>query len=384
MSTIHPYPGLRPFQSDEDFLFFGREEQVSELMTLLQRHQFLAVVGSSGSGKSSLVRCGLMSQLHGGMMLNAGAQWKVAVMQPGGDPLARLAQSLIDAEIYDDERDELHYDVMATLNRSSQGLIEAVKQAQLDEGQNLLLVVDQFEEIFRFHEAGKKGEQQAPDFIRWLLEAVTQSELPIYVVLTMRSDFLGDCARFTGLAEAINQGEYLVPKLTRDQLCKVIEGPARVAGGKVSRRLVQRLLNDVGEQADQLPVLQLSLMRTWEASQLSGDDTPTVMDLEDYERVGGMANSLSNHADEVLEEIKESLENDVSSDELVGRVFKALTEKGVDNRGIRRPTRLGHLCEIAGASRDDIVSIVDAYRASGRTFLMPFADVALTDDVVSD
>ena len=106
MSTIQPFPGLRPFRSEEDFLFFGREEQVSELLNLLQRHRFLAVVGSSGSGKSSLVRCGLMSQLHGGMMLDAGAQWKVAVMQPGGDPLARLAQSLIEADIYDDDRDD--------------------------------------------------------------------------------------------------------------------------------------------------------------------------------------------------------------------------------------------------------------------------------------
>ena len=121
MSNIQPYPGLRPFQSDEDFLFFGREEQIAELLHLLQQHRFLAVVGSSGSGKSSLVRCGLMSQLHGGMMLDAGAEWTTAVMQPGGDPLARLAQSLIDAEIYSDERDDALYQIMATINRSSQG-----------------------------------------------------------------------------------------------------------------------------------------------------------------------------------------------------------------------------------------------------------------------
>ena len=294
MSNIQPYPGLRPFQSDEDFLFFGREEQISELLHLLQRHRFLAVVGSSGSGKSSLVRCGLMSQLHGGMMLDAGAEWTTAVMQPGGDPLARLAQSLIDAEIYSDERDDALYQIMATINRSSQGLVEAIKQANLSSRQNILLVIDQFEEIFRFHEAGQKGQQLAPDFIRWIIQAVNQSEVPIYVVLTMRSDFLGDCSRFTGLAEAINQGEYLVPKLTRDQLQKAIEGPARVAGGEVSRRLIQRLLNDVGEQADQLPVLQHSLMRSWESCKSRSSGQSLVMDLEDYEAVGGMQDALSN------------------------------------------------------------------------------------------
>ena len=86
MSTIQPFPGLRPFRSEEDFLFFGREEQVSELLNLLQRHRFLAVVGSSGSGKSSLVRCGLMSQLHGGMMLDAGAE-RIARVGGIGCPL---------------------------------------------------------------------------------------------------------------------------------------------------------------------------------------------------------------------------------------------------------------------------------------------------------
>ena len=384
MSNIQPYPGLRPFQSDEDFLFFGREEQISELLHLLQRHRFLAVVGSSGSGKSSLVRCGLMSQLHGGMMLDAGAEWTTAVMQPGGDPLARLAQSLIDAEIYSDERDDALYQIMATINRSSQGLVEAIKQANLSSRQNILLVIDQFEEIFRFHEAGQKGQQLAPDFIRWIIQAVNQSEVPIYVVLTMRSDFLGDCSRFTGLAEAINQGEYLVPKLTRDQLQKAIEGPARVAGGEVSRRLIQRLLNDVGEQADQLPVLQHSLMRSWESCKTRSSGESLVMDLEDYEAVGGMQDALSNHADEVLRELQKELGDDDHAVDLTGRIFKALTEKGQDNRGIRRPTRLDLLVQITGASHEEVVSIIDAYRRPGRTFLMPFDNIDLTDDVVID
>ena len=384
MSNIQPYPGLRPFQSDEDFLFFGREEQTAELMHLLQRHRFLAVVGSSGSGKSSLVRCGLMSQLHGGMMLDAGAEWTTAVMQPGGDPLAHLAQSLIDAEIYDDERDDALYQIMATINRSSQGFVEAIKQAGLSSGQNVLLVIDQFEEIFRFHKAGQKGQQLAPDFIRWIIQAVNQSEVPIYVVLTMRSDFLGDCSRFTGLAEAINQGEYLVPKLTREQLQKAIEGPARVAGGEVSRRLIQRLLNDVGEQADQLPVLQHSLMRSWESCKSRSSGNGLLMDLEDYAAVGGMQDALSNHADEVLWELQKELGDDQHAIDLTGRIFKALTEKGQDNRGIRRPTQLDLLVQITGAPREDVVPIVDAYRRPGRTFLMPFNNIDLADDVVID
>ncbi|MCP4192166.1 MAG: hypothetical protein GY768_16260 [Planctomycetaceae bacterium] len=383
-NKINPFPGLRTFQSEEDYLFFGREEQVAELLTLLRKHRFLAVVGSSGSGKSSLVRCGLLSQLQGGMMLDAGAAWQIAVMQPGGDPLLNLAQSLIDADLYDGENEDALHQVMATVNRSTNGLVEAIRQSELEPGSNVLLVVDQFEEVFRFHEAGNKGRELAPDFIRWLIHAVNQNEIPIYVVLTMRSDFLGDCARFTGLAEAINHGEYLVPKLTRDQVQQAIEGPVRVAGGQVSRRLIQRLLNDVGEHADQLPVLQHSLMRSWDRCCERAHDSQPVMDLDDYQSMGGMVDALSNHADEILFEIQEQQQDPDAALLATERLFRALTEKGADNRGIRRPTRLGALRDITGTSDELLLAIIDAYRAPGRTFLMPTLDTDLTDRDVID
>ena len=128
---LDPFPGLRPFQNDEDYLFFGREDQVGELMDLLRSHQFVAVVGTSGSGKSSLVRCGLLSELQGGMMVAAGSRWEVAVMQPGGDPLANLAQALIDAELYDGEDSENFHRILATVNRSTHGLVQAVNQSEI-------------------------------------------------------------------------------------------------------------------------------------------------------------------------------------------------------------------------------------------------------------
>jgi len=377
-----PYPGLRPFTSEEDYLFFGREEQVRELIDSLQQHRFVAVVGSSGSGKSSLVRCGLLSEIQGGMMVDAGSEWEIAVMQPGGDPIVNLAQSLIDSELYDDGDESLHQ-IMATINRSVNGLVNAVKQSDIENSTNLLLVVDQFEEIFRFHETGKDGDEKAPDFIQWLLHAVQQDEVPIYVVLTMRSDFLGDCSRFTGLAEMINDGEYLVPKLNRDQLLQAIEGPAKVAGGSVNRRLTQRLLNDVGDQADQLPVLQHALMRTWDHATERHGTSSVEMDLDDFDAIGGMENALSTHADEVLTEIQ-SHHKDLDTDAFACRVFKALTEKGDDNRGIRRPTSLQDLEAISAAPRDLLEEIINAFRAPGRTLLMPPARTELADETVID
>ena len=99
-SSSNPFPGLRPFTSEEDYLFFGREDQTNELLQLLREHRFIAVVGTSGSGKASLVRAGLIPSLFGGTMVTVGSRWEVGVLRPGGDPVKNLAHALNDRDLY--------------------------------------------------------------------------------------------------------------------------------------------------------------------------------------------------------------------------------------------------------------------------------------------
>ena len=258
----NPFPGLRPFEFDDNHLFFGRAEQTTELTTRLRKNRFVAVVGTSGSGKSSLVRAGLLPALYGGTMVGVGSDWSTVVFRPGGDPLLNLAEAMIEADLYDPEDDEAPLRIRATLSRSRLGLVQSVKQSDLPEGTNLLIVVDQFEQIFRFRRMDADPAVQAASFVDLLLEATRQLEQPIYVVLTMRSDYLGDCTQFRGLTTAVNEGEYLIPRLTRDQIRTAIEGPVQVGGGEISFRLVQELLRSVGGNQYQLPILQHSLMLT--------------------------------------------------------------------------------------------------------------------------
>src|SRR6516225_486625 len=199
-----PYPGLRPFRRDEADIFFGREEQVDQLLAKLESTRFLAVVGVSGCGKSSLVRAGMLSALAGGFMASAGPRWHVLEMRPGGHPLANLAQALLRGDTLDAEwqsRPDAEAFIRAVLRRGPLGLVELLRESLEPSRNNLLLLVDQFEEIFRFHKHGDANEATA--FVDLLLESARQQDVPIFVVLTMRSDFLGDCSLFAGLPEAI-------------------------------------------------------------------------------------------------------------------------------------------------------------------------------------
>jgi hypothetical protein len=381
----NPFPGLRPFTTDEYLLFFGREGQSDELLARLQRSRFLAVVGTSGSGKSSLIRAGLMPALQSGMMEGAGAGWRIAVMRPGSDPIGNLAAELVKKEVLSEAGAGLQVDeaaalIDATLRSSSLGIVAVAKQGRLGEDEKLLVVVDQFEELFRFRAAreGTSSADEAAAFVKLLLEAAQQRELSIYIVLTMRSDFLGDCAQFQGLPEAINDGQYLIPRMTRDERRFAVTGPIGVTRGKIAATLVNRLLNDVGDQPDQLPILQHALMRTWEHWQTQRSNGEAI-GIEHYEAIGTMSDALSRHADEAFNELPDDRRRRIAE-----VLFKSLSERGGDNREIRRPTRLDAICDIAGASMQEVIAVIDVFREGARSFLMPPIDTVLQPETVID
>ncbi len=238
-------------------LFFGRDEQTGEALDRLLRQKMLAVVGVSGCGKSSLVGAGMVPALEMGLAGDPEQRWRVAAMRPGDGPLRELARCLDFGG--------------HTLAERTYGLLEAV-ETQLPADENLLLVVDQFEEIFLFrdHKLREGAGSEADLFVSYLLRASQDPAGRVYVLLTIRSDYLGECAKFHGLPEALNDAQYLVPRMTRQQLQEAIEGPLQAAVVEIHPVVVQDLLNQCGEEPDNLPVLQHLLRRMFEQWQQKG------------------------------------------------------------------------------------------------------------------
>lgn len=378
----NPFPGLRSFEPEEEHLFFGREQQVDELLARLHQARLLTVVGSSGSGKSSIVKSGVIPALYGGYVVAAGSSWRIANFRPGDDPIGNLAAALARPGVLEtgEQPESMRRPAIeSALRRSSRGLVEAVREARLPDYENLLVLVDQFEELFRFKRSAKRNSHDdAAAFVRLLLEASMQEEVPVYLILTMRSDFLDSCVEFQGLAEAINRGQYLVPRMTREQQRLAITGPVAVAGGEIAPRLVLRLLNDVGDDPDQLPILQHALMRTWDhwsAHHTAGEP----IDLPHYDAVGTMREALSLHAEEAFLEL--DTEPMRRCAELV---FKGLTEVGRQGQGIRRPATVQELSELGEFSVAEVIAVVEPFRATGRTFVVPPPGVELGAGTVLD
>ncbi len=344
----NPYPGLRPFETSESHLFFGRDQQVLDLCDRLSRHRFVAVLGLSGSGKSSLVRAGLIPALQRGRLLEPGRTWRIAQIRPSGAPFANLAAALGCRP--------------TQLLSSSHGLIEIANKEE-----PLLVLIDQFEELFRYkdHATGDAAtSSEAAAFISLLL-ASARSPLPIYIVITMRTDYLGDCAEFPEFPEALNESQYLVPRLTREQRRQAIEGPlGRVP---ISSALVEQILNDAGDEPDQLPILQHALMRTWSYWRNQTPENNRAINATDYLAIGGFSSALNQHADQLLATLADP--------EFAEIVFKRLTALGRGNRERRDPARLSELWELCNAEspekRRRVNAVIDIFRQGDATFLAP-------------
>ena len=372
----NPFPGLRPFSIEESHLFFGRENQAEEILLKLSRFRSVTVMGYSGSGKSSLMSCGLVPVLQGGFLTETGPNWIVITTRPGNSPISNLTEAIVNhlessGKISADDRPIQQAIIKSVLKSGSSGLLEVARYLQQTQHENVFFLIDQFEEILRYRELDEDAVNESTQYVNLLLTAIHQREVPAYVSLSMRSDFIGECSVFSGLTEVINESNYLVPQMTREQKRFAIEGPVAVAGGRITSRLVKKLLSDVGDSQDQLPILQHALMRTWDYwAQNREADEP--MDVRHYNAIGRISQALSLHANEAYDELN-SREKEIAE-----VLFKNLTEKNQENQGLRRPSKIKVVSELAGSTEEEVIKVVERFRMTGRSFLMPGVHVPLT------
>lgn len=359
----NPYPGIRSFDTGEGSLFFGREKHTYELLKVLTRSHFIVISGASGSGKSSLVKAGLVPELK-----KVSKFWSSLIFRPGNQPLSNMADSLLDELInygIDNKLTGNYKDIENLLKSGAKDIIDYFSEIKFTN--SILIYVDQFEEIFRYREDEyiSNSRQDAEYFVNLLIELSKQRKHPVFVVLSMRTDFLSDCTEFEALPDMINDGHYLIPKMTTEEKEEAVRGPALYAGAKISDELTRVLRQHIIEYDVSLPVLQHALMRTWDFWMINAEQDQAV-DVEHYKAIGTVTDALSVHAEQIYGSLPS---NELKK--LTERIFKSLTQLGEDNRGTRRPAKLEEICKITGAHEEDVVAVIDAFRAEGNSFLMP-------------
>jgi formylglycine-generating enzyme required for sulfatase activity len=382
----NPYPGLRPFEADEWSIFFGREDMIDEVIDRLAVHRLVLIHGPSGAGKSSLVRAGVLPKLER-QHRRADAPWRTCTIRPSGGPLWNLAKELARLEGNADDADRVGQ-IVGQFNRRGATLSAVVASLKGFPEQRLCILVDQFEELFRFEK--ETSREEAELFVDLLVrsdvdaaERGTDGEMEqdrqpaiVHVIVTMRSEFLGECARFSGLAETVNRTQYLVPRMERKALLRAIRRPAELYGGEVTLDLADRLIADAGGREDELPLIQHGLMLMWhEAAARLQHNHKVVLDSAPLEAAGGLSRMLSAHADAAAD----AAAPDAERRHIIERLFRALTDVNVEGRAIRRPQAFRDLVAVTATDADTLRDLIEALRRDGVSFLTPYPPLPITD-----
>jgi WD40 repeat protein/DNA-binding SARP family transcriptional activator len=329
-----PFKGLQAFEEADADRFFGRELLTAQLIGRLRESRFLAViVGASGSGKSSIVRAGLIPQLKRGELLADGTlppdgsvHWQVHVITPTAHPLEALAVSLTRGTESVTAATTLAED-LARDARSLRFFVRRALEASAS-AQHVLLVVDQFEELFTLC----RNEFEREAFIDNLIAALEpDAGGGLTLVLTLRADFYAHLASYPELRDAVaRQQEYIGP-MTAEELRRAIEEPARRGGWDFQPGLVDVLLRDVGDEPGALPLLSHALLETWQRR--SG----RTLTLQGYAETGGVHGAIAHTAETVYQSLSPEQQY------LARHIFLRLTELGEGTEDTRRRASLQEL-----------------------------------------
>lgn len=374
----NPFPGLRAFRPDEGHLFFGRMDSTMKVVTRLQENRFAAVIGASGSGKSSLVLSGVIPAL---MKENTEGRkaWSYLVFRPGRNPVDHLASELSKLSAGAGFTQLTELSVAASLHNRSEGLTDVVNRIRKNLRQQIVIVIDQFEEIFRFSPETTRGTlgDNATDFIDLIVNAVQSPDHGLYIILTLRSEYVSECARFHSLTNLMNSSSYLLPYISYDLLGSVIEDPVKVAGASIDRALVRLIITDLTDKPGQLPVLQHLMMRLWNQWSRAGDMSRPIS-IADYEAVGQVKGAISQHAGQALESLDERHRY------VCSRLFRTITARTDDGRELRRPERISAIAAQTGCTEQEILDVAEVFRAPEYSFISPSKEVPLSRDSVLD
>ena len=380
----NPYVGLRPFEADEGHLFFGRDKQIKDLLQNLHTNHFLSIVGSSGCGKSSLIRAGVIPKLKGGFLTEKRDHWLIATMRPSGDPILHFTNAIQESLSGNNEESGLLKLKLTPDEIKNMGVAEFIKtiRAALENRRvNLLILVDQFEELFTYKTNNEKQKNENNYFINLLLGLANETDLPVYTIITMRSDYIGHCNRFFGLPELLNQSQYLVPRLKWQQIREVIEYPIKLYNQEINPGLLDLLTNDSDKELDQLPVLQHCMMRTYQNWILDGKKG--FIEFKHYDETGGLQGAIRKHVNAVYGELNPT------EQKIAEYIFRAITSSSADNEPVRHPQQFKAIVNICRAVEDssaqNVLDVINKFRNKSCAFLTPYEELRnISDNTVID
>ncbi len=370
----NPYPGLRPFEARDSYVFFGRGDQIGELESNLKRNNFVAVIGSSGCGKSSLINAGLLPELVKATNQISPFSWDVVRSTPSDSPFKNLAKSINELLIkkYPKEKHDFLSIQQDLASAPLKGIADIFTGKSILENNNILVFIDQFEELFSQGGDDATSMSTKKQFLGLLADTINSDTPNLYVMIAMRSEYIARLNISKIFADRLKNALFIVPELDENELYEAIQTPAMAFGVSVESEVVAKLKKSISGNQDKLPLLQSYISLIWrekineESKSLS---LSTITELDPSKRLDSYANEVYEHGIVLGEQLP------VWDDEeknIARYIFSSICKRDVNGERVRHPLTINEIAEMTGIDAEKIKIVANILRALDVGLVKPF------------
>lgn len=350
-------PGLHHFDDSNVELFFGRKRQVDDLLSIIQEGRFIGIVGPEGAGKTSLIKAGLIPALENGFTGAAGREWSFCYCRPGITPIENLASALSEKNVLGaQEKGSLEMDdeIVKLMRKDHSGILNALTKYSISGAGNLLIIIDQFEDIFDLAEKGKTGlawEQEIALFFNNIAKAIASKDASVYVLISMQSDFIPLLYNYKVLHEHISKGLYSVPNFRQDDFHHIIEGSILHSGYKITDDALNYIEKEYNQDLKNLPMVQLLLKKIQLAYPHGDAEEPTELTLSNIKKLGELNRIVEKDLDQYFNQLPKC------DKQVIELLFRNITQPG-DGLKMKKPRTLKEINDVMGVEKNELVRVI--------------------------
>jgi len=350
-------PGLNHYDDQNSNLFFGRQRQVDDLLSIIQEGRFIGVVGQEGTGKTSLIKAGLIPALKNGFTGAAGKNWSFCYCRPGITPIENLASALSEKHVLGDQDKgslEMDDEIVKLMRKDHSGILNAVSKYSISGDGNLLIIIDKFEDIFGLaekHKVGLAWEQEVALFLNNIAKAITTKNASIYVLISMQSDFIPLLYNFRVLHEHISKGLYSVPLFRQDDFHHIVRDSLLYSNYKIQDDALNYIDEKFNQNLRNLPMVQLLMKKIQLAHPHDDNEEYTELTLSNVRKIGDLESLVENDFDQYYNQLP------IFDQQVIELLFRNITQPG-EGLSMKKPRTLQEIIDVIGIEKPELIRVI--------------------------
>ena len=357
-NNLNPFVGLKPYSKNTSNSYFGREQDVENLLQILQKNKLLTLNGVSGSGKTSLINSGLIPRLQNGFIGQAGKEWSITSFRPGINILLNLSHALTQNNVLkvdskSNTTDQKYYSEIIS-NSGSMGVVEIYKRSDIFNKKNLLIIIDQLEDLFKYEKYFDSSKSEDDNNLMDIIyRSVTMKNTAIYFLICIETPYLSKLTSYKKLQEIISKSQYAIQNLNQTGINQILENTFKKQNILFDSKVVDLFNQTLKEEISYLPNFQFLLYKLYEKFVLNSSEK-SIIDLEDIEDLGGLEHSIAKDFETIFS--SSTKENQ----KIVSLLFKAISSPQ-NNTDIQYESIL-NISEYTNSTRVELSKIIKSFK----------------------